>query len=786
MLGWRRDNEKEEATGKASPPVSAQAGTGRANPSRARKEKRPAKAPSSPPPKRVRNPRSRLGEILVGEGAVTAAQLKEALAKKEREGGFLGRALVELGYIDQNTLISFLVKQCKIPHLNLLDYEIHEDLLTLIPKEVCLKHNLVPIDKLGRILTVAMVDPLDIEALEEIRGICPDLKIKPILCTWEHYEAVARRILGLVQQGEAELSAKGLGFSESVAPPSKGDDAQPEAGTSTGSVLEAGVQALVAAAGAGEADKGSRRHVDSGSSQGEHDVGGTLAQPTHRGSGRGAPAHQTPQPVAPRSTVSHQEVVGWVREGVGDAVREAVENLVNELRSVDPAKGTGPPPPSPEALAKAVHDAVNGAMREALGSVVDEMRETKKTVSSSTPSVEDLATIVSGSVRDAVQETITSFSDQLSSSSEREKDLVQQVRKAVADQSAETAETLKAVREAIAVLHEAVNASQVMQGEGEQAAEGAVETAPEVRNGESGAPGSKSRATAWQNARAMAKQYASVKLLHKPEQDVIEALEGPGLPSHSDERVRIALESEEPLEGYSFDNFFFGQVNLFTHKLCEAVTATPGKEYNPVFLYGDVGNGKTHLINAVGNAIRDADPDCRVGYVSASRFATRVMDALADHVLEVFRATYCQWDVLILDDIQFLEGRPEAQEEFFHIFNALYQEHRQLVITGDKAPDQSIHLDKRLASRFAGGIVTSLRPPEWETRMQILSHHAGLSGLSVSEEILSLIATRVPTDMRKLAGSLRKVIAFASLVGQDITEDLANEILSHLGITEAA
>jgi chromosomal replication initiator protein len=253
-----------------------------------------------------------------------------------------------------------------------------------------------------------------------------------------------------------------------------------------------------------------------------------------------------------------------------------------------------------------------------------------------------------------------------------------------------------------------------------------------------------------------------------------------------DERVLAALSSERLLDWFTFDTFFAGKLNAFTYRLCEAVATQPGGEYNPFFLYGDVGLGKTHLINAVGNAILARDPDQRIGYVSSSRFATRLVEAIRDQATDAFRANYCHWEVLILDDIQFLGGRVEAQEEFFHIFNVLQQEGRQVIIAGDKPPDRLGLLEQRLISRFAGGLVAPLRPPEWETRLAILQHHVAESGVPVDEEILSLIAMRVPNDVRKMIGALRKVTAFAALTEEPLTCELANEILSHLGIEEAA
>jgi len=258
--------------------------------------------------------------------------------------------------------------------------------------------------------------------------------------------------------------------------------------------------------------------------------------------------------------------------------------------------------------------------------------------------------------------------------------------------------------------------------------------------------------------------------------------------THTEEDAQVlhALESEVPLETLTFDAFYPGAANAFTFKLSQAVAENPGGEYNPFFLYGHVGIGKTHLISAVGNAILAQPSGGRVGYVSASHFSRRLSDAMRCGALDAFRENYCHWDVLILDDIQFMGGRVEAQEEFFHIFNVLHQQGRQIIIAGDKAPDRLGMLEQRLVSRFASGIVAELKAPEWETRMEILRHHVKQSGAKVPEEVLSLIAMRVPNDVRKMTGSLRKIVAFARLVGQEMSCEMAGEILSHLGAGEAA
>jgi chromosomal replication initiator protein DnaA len=607
----------------------------------------PSAAPSSPPPAKsgmqVRHPRAHLGEILVEEGVITKAQLEEALKRREVSGGFIGQALIELKFIDRNTLMSFLVKQCKIPHISLLDYTLSEELFDLVPKELCVEHRLLPIDKLGRILTIAMVDPLDIEALEEVRSTCPDLKIKPILCDWEHYVQVARRVLQAEQPASQDLSASSFGLAAQAARP----QSAPEATAEEEAALDAAVEALV---------------EESGQERG----------------------HAAPE-------------------------KPAKEPPVEEKAPAKPRTGPGP---APETTAAPV--GTDPAVAEAL---------------------------------QALQQVVETAQTSQAEQARREERLTQ------------------LTEAAIHAAQVATRASSGDEGREDKAGGDSGNLARFPGGARKGSPGPQ---------------------LTKPERDALEAIEGPGVRSRADERVREALESERPLKDYTFEDFFTGDANAFTMKLTRAVTEHPGREINPFFVYGDIGTGKTHLINAMGNEYLSGNPDLRVGYMSAGRFVNRLHHAVRDNAIDRFREAYYHWDVLILDDIQLLGGRPEAQEEFYHVFDALHYEARQLVIASDAPPEKIPELSKRLVSRFAGGVVASLEPPEHDTRMAILRRHVKAVGVDVADEVLSIIAARITTDIRRMSGSLRKVVAFAGLVGQDITCDLAREILSHLGEGEAA
>jgi chromosomal replication initiator protein DnaA len=239
-------------------------------------------------------------------------------------------------------------------------------------------------------------------------------------------------------------------------------------------------------------------------------------------------------------------------------------------------------------------------------------------------------------------------------------------------------------------------------------------------------------------------------------------------------------DDEVPIPEYTFENFLVGQVNTFTYAIARAVADAPGAEYNPLFIYGDVGLGKTHLVCAIGNEVLAKQPEKRVLFTSSGTFGTRLVEAIQRHDVPSFREYYTKRDLLIMDDAQFLAGREKTQEEFFEIFNAFHDEHKQIIIASDKPPAELVALERRIVSRFAGGIVAGLAAPEWETRMAILKHQVDTSGCEVPEEVLSLVATRVPDDVRGLLGALHKIMAFCELVQQDMTSDLAQEILDHL------
>jgi chromosomal replication initiator protein len=235
----------------------------------------------------------------------------------------------------------------------------------------------------------------------------------------------------------------------------------------------------------------------------------------------------------------------------------------------------------------------------------------------------------------------------------------------------------------------------------------------------------------------------------------------------------------------TFDTFVVGTNNHFAHGAALAVAQTPGKSYNPLFLYGGVGLGKTHLLHAIGHHVASHKRNARVAYVSSEKFTNEFIDAIQNNQLVRFRKKYRQTDVLLIDDIQFLSGKERIQEEFFHTFNALHEAHKQIVLTCDRPPSEIQGLEQRLVSRFEWGLSTDLQPPDVETRVAILRKKAQSMAVELPAEITNFIAERIRTNIRRLEGALARVAAYASLTGKALTiekvETLLREILHEEG-----
>jgi chromosomal replication initiator protein len=228
---------------------------------------------------------------------------------------------------------------------------------------------------------------------------------------------------------------------------------------------------------------------------------------------------------------------------------------------------------------------------------------------------------------------------------------------------------------------------------------------------------------------------------------------------------------------YSFENFVIGSSNRFAHAAALAVAEAPADAYNPLFIYGGAGLGKTHLLHAIGRYVREFHPDQVVRYVSSEQFMNEFIYALQRRTIPSFHQRYRATDLLLIDDIQFLEGKERTQEEFFHTFNALHP-HSQLVITSDRPPKKIATLEERLRTRFEWGLITDIQPPDLETRLAILRRKAEQDALPVPPEVLSHIAGRIQTNIRELEGALIRVAAYASLTRHEPTLDMTQEVLS--------
>jgi chromosomal replication initiator protein len=236
---------------------------------------------------------------------------------------------------------------------------------------------------------------------------------------------------------------------------------------------------------------------------------------------------------------------------------------------------------------------------------------------------------------------------------------------------------------------------------------------------------------------------------------------------------------------YQFETFVIGSSNRFAHAAAVAVAEAPAKAYNPLFIYGESGLGKTHLLHAIGHYTRALVPGCRVRYVSSEEFTNDFINSIRDGRGELFRKRYRNIDVLLVDDIQFLENKEQTQEEFFHTFNTLHNANSQIVISSDRTPKQLVTLEDRLRNRFEWGLITDVQPPELETRIAILRKKAAAERLDAPPDVLEFIASKISSNIRELEGALIRVTAFASLNRQTVDLALAEIVLKDL-IADAA
>ncbi|MCD7777827.1 MAG: chromosomal replication initiator protein DnaA, partial [Clostridiales bacterium] len=240
------------------------------------------------------------------------------------------------------------------------------------------------------------------------------------------------------------------------------------------------------------------------------------------------------------------------------------------------------------------------------------------------------------------------------------------------------------------------------------------------------------------------------------------------------------ISSNGVTSSYRFDNFIIGSSNQFAHAASLSVAESPGTEYNPLFLYGDVGLGKTHLMNAAANYILERNPKAKIAYITCEKFMNELISSIRNKKNEEFRQKYRNLDVLIIDDIQFIKGKESTQEEFFHTFNALYNDRKQIIMASDRHPNEIETLTDRLRSRFQSGLISDIKPPDFETRIAILQKKAEEKGFEVSDDVLEYIAKTVSSNIRELEGAFNKVIAFKKLINKPIDINTAKDALKDL------
>ena len=235
---------------------------------------------------------------------------------------------------------------------------------------------------------------------------------------------------------------------------------------------------------------------------------------------------------------------------------------------------------------------------------------------------------------------------------------------------------------------------------------------------------------------------------------------------------------------YTFDTFVVGESNQFAHAAAMAVAASPGRSYNPLFIYGGSGLGKTHLMHAIGHAVLKKDPYKRVKYITTEEFTNDFISSVRDQRMETFKSKYRSADILLIDDVQFIAGKKETQEEFFHTFNSLHDAGKQIVISSDRHPREISPLEDRLRSRFSWGLITDIQPPDWETRCAILQNKAISSPVEIEDNVIKTIADKVDTNIRDLEGALNQLMMYSSMknvssVDMRLAEQVLKDIFDH-------
>ncbi len=278
-------------------------------------------------------------------------------------------------------------------------------------------------------------------------------------------------------------------------------------------------------------------------------------------------------------------------------------------------------------------------------------------------------------------------------------------------------------------------------------------------------------------------EFKAIKWVSVADTASTEEPEKPAAPVARPVRERVA-KPRQSYNGfnprYTFDRFVIGSGNRFAHAAARAVEQSPGRAYNPLFLYGGTGLGKTHLMQAAGQGLLASDPSLKVVFISSEEFTNQMIQSIADKDTQRFRAKYRKVDMLLIDDIHFISGKEGTQEEFFHTFNTLFDAHKQIVLSSDRSPKEIKGIEERLLSRFEWGLVTDIQPPDLETRVAILQNKAKQDNASAPAEVLRYIATYITSNVRELEGALITLIAYSRLTEQKITLAMAENVLRDL------
>ena len=270
-----------------------------------------------------------------------------------------------------------------------------------------------------------------------------------------------------------------------------------------------------------------------------------------------------------------------------------------------------------------------------------------------------------------------------------------------------------------------------------------------------------------------------------PEEEVVLSALKPSAPGQTAARPYPFTHSPSPYENvlnsnYTFESFVVGPSNSFAHAACLAVAESPAKSYNPLFIYGPVGLGKTHLMQAIGQEILTRSPNAKVVYITSEKFTNQLINAIKTGTTMKFREKYRHVDCLLIDDIHFIAGKEATMEEFFNTFNALYDAHKQIVVSSDKPPKEIFNMEERLVSRFGWGLATDIKPPDFETRTAILRKKAERENLNIRDEVTFFIADKIKSNIRELEGALIRVVAYSKLMNKEVDETIAQEVLKDM------